>query len=451
MEGPLANQGASIRRALRRQSHDRKRAHGAGSYTFIPSRGKYRVQVTLPDGSRKQFWAGKTEPEAKQKLAEVLAQERQGLELTGAADRLTVGAWLDKWLRDVVDEQREPTTYLQYETAVRLHIKPFLGRNRLRELTVGQIESWLKKMREVCAGCNQELAAIAAGRSHTATCRLAAPAPRGARTRQVALARLRTALSDAQRRRMMPGDFNPARMAEMPRSDARAAKRQAPTPEDVDRLTAALSAERIDPIVRILWGTGLRRAELLGLDWEDVQLDGKAPFLIVRRQHTRLWGNKRGLSTRARAKSEAGSDRQVPLSGAVVRLFREWWVLQQSEFRRAPEQWRGPPVGSRPAGPVFTSSRGTRLEPRNLNRAFERICDKAGISHTLHGLRHDLGSTLIEAGVPVPTIAAILGHSSPVVTMRLYLHSHDAAAHAAVEVAADRLAGSVAGSNATTG
>jgi integrase len=93
---------------------------------------------------------------------------------------------------------------------------------------------------------------------------------------------------------------------------------------------------------------------------------------------------------------------------------------------------------------VFTSNKGTRLEPRNLNRAFTRICVAAGISRTLHGLRHDFGSMLVAAGVPVPTIAAILGHSSPLVTTRLYLHSNDPAAQAAVELAADMLAGTAA-------
>ena len=89
---------------------------------------------------------------------------------------------------------------------------------------------------------------------------------------------------------------------------------------------------------------------------------------------------------------------------------------------------------------VFTSNVGTRLEPRNLYRAFERICEAACVSHTLHGLRHDLGSALVSAGVPIPTIAAILGHASPVVTTRLYLHSHDQAALAAVELAGEMLA-----------
>ena len=46
--------------------------------------------------------------------------------------------------------------------------------------------------------------------------------------------------------------------------------------------------------MRILWGTGLRRAELLGLDWDDVQLEEVSPYLLVPRQHTRLWVKMRG-------------------------------------------------------------------------------------------------------------------------------------------------------------
>jgi integrase len=400
----------------------------------------YRVQLTLADGTRKQYWAGRTEKEAKSKLADVLEQQRDGLELTGAGDRLTVAGWMDRWLEDIVDPQRQPTTYLQYETAVRLHIKPFLGHYRLRELNAEHVERWLKRMREVCAGCNQDLAAIEAGQPHTRDCRMATPGARGARTRQVALARLRTALTDAQRRRKLRGDFNPARLAEMPASNSQKPKRKAPTLEDVDRLLAALKGERIDPIVRILAGTGLRRAELLGLDWQDVQLDGPSPHLIVRRQHTRLWGSKRGLATRERGKTEAATDRRVPLSSAVVRLFCEWKNRQRREYARYRGRWKGADLSGDAVGPVFTSTHGTRLEPRNLYRAFERICGKAGDSHTLHGLRHDFGSTLVAAGIPVATVAAIFGHSSPVVTTRLYLHSHDPAAQAAVEVAADMFA-----------
>jgi integrase len=354
---------------------------------------------------------------------------------------------LDQWLDEVVDEHREPTTYLQYETAVRLHIKPFLGRYRLRELTVDRVQDWLKRMREVCAGCNQDLEAIEAGRAHTPDCRLKTPAPRGARTRQVALARLRTALTDAQRRRKLPGDFNPARLAEMPSSNAPSRKRRAPTEEEIGRLLAALQGERIDSVVRILWGTGLRRAELLGLEWEDVELDGVSPHLIVRRQHTRLWGEKRGLSTRERAKTEAATGRRVPLSSVVAGLLIEWKQRQHAEFERAGDRWKGAPVADRATGPVFTSVVGTRLEPRNLNRTFERVCAAAGVAHTIHELRHDFGSTLVAAGIPVATVASILGHSSPVVTTRLYLHSHDPAAHAAVEVAAAMFRASTAQNN----
>jgi integrase len=112
-------------------------------------------------------------------------------------------------------------------------------------------------------------------------------------------------------------------------------------------------------------------------------------------------------------------------------------VQQRSGYERYRACWKGEDLSLEAAGPVFTSIRGTRLESRNLYRTFERVCGKARVPHTLHGLRHDFGSTLVAGGIPVATVAAILGHSSPAVTTRLYLHSHDPAAQAAVEVAAD--------------
>jgi len=130
------------------------------------------------------------------------------------------------------------------------------------------------------------------------------------------------------------------------------------------------------------------------LQWEDVDLEGASPYLIVRRQRTRLRREKSGLSTRERAKTEAATDRRVPLSTAVVQLFGVWKLRQQSEYQRAANRCKGALLPDRAVGPAFTSTRGTRLEPRKLYRAFERISAKAGASRTLHGLRHDVGSTL---------------------------------------------------------
>src|SRR5438477_7969258 len=76
-------------------------------------------------------------------------------------------------------------------------------------------------------------------------------------------------------------------------------------------------------------------------------------------------GGKRWLSTRERAKTDPATHRRVPLSSAVVQLIREWNVRQQSEYHRATNGSRGTPLSDRGAGPVFTSTRGTRLEPRN--------------------------------------------------------------------------------------
>jgi len=77
---------------------------------------------------------------------------------------------------------------------------------------------------------------------------------------------------------------------------------------------------------------------------------------------------------------------------------------------------------------------GTLLEPRNVNRVFERVREKAGLAdHTLHGLRHDFCSLLMEQGVPDTIIAQLAGHANPAITRRIYQHGTEAAHRDAME------------------
>jgi integrase len=92
-------------------------------------------------------------------------------------------------------------------------------------------------------------------------------------------------------------------------------------------------------------------------------------------------------------------------------------------------RWHGPYYeGGELTGYVFLSQVGTFVEPRNVNRAFERIRGKAGLNdHTLHGLRHNFCSLLMEQGVPDKVIAELAGHANPAITRRIYQHATDAA------------------------
>jgi integrase len=137
----------------------------------------------------------------------------------------------------VVKAEREPTTYEGHEIMVRCHIKPILGPIPLIKLQPEHVESWLRELQS---------------------------SGRGLRTRQSALARLRTALNLAVKRSHIIR--NPAELVEMPRSTRR--KIAAPTSDEVKRLLQAVHGDRLEAIVTVALALGLRRGEILGLRWK---------------------------------------------------------------------------------------------------------------------------------------------------------------------------------------
>jgi integrase len=191
------------------------------------------------NGQRKYLYS-KERAVVSRRLTQAMNNLNMGLPATHK--RLTVGAWLDYWLENIVRREREPTTYDAYEVSVRCHIKPVLGTKILRKLQVEDVERWLR-----------ELARLG----------------RGVRTRQFALTRLRTALKLALRRGHVAR--NVAELTDMPASAQR--KLAPPTTDELRRLLDVIRGDRLEALVILALATGLRRGELLGLRWEDVDLE----------------------------------------------------------------------------------------------------------------------------------------------------------------------------------
>jgi integrase len=351
----------------------------------------------LDSGKRKSLY-GRTRSEVQTKLREAQRQQEKGVDLS--ARRMTVAAWLDHWLTRTVTPYAEPTTVEGYGISLRLHVKPYLGKLELTKLTTEKVEVWLRQL-EVDG--------------------------RGARTRHFALQRLRTALNEAVARGHVAR--NVATLARAPRQQVR--KYVAPSPEDIAALRAAIRAERLEPLMTVALGTGLRRSEILGLTWEGLDLDGASPALQVVRRVNRANGQ---LLAREGAKTEAGQ-RRIPLSPLVVDALRRRREQELKERCAAGDAWQGPEYpNDRMTGFVFLSLVGTLLEPRNVFRVWKRVRERAGLDeHTFHGLRHDFGSLLMEQGVPDKVIAELLGHANPAVTRRVYQHASDPLQRDAVE------------------
>ena len=105
-----------------------------------------------------------------------------------------------------------------------------------------------------------------------------------------------------------------------------------------------------------------------------------------------------------------GSVRAVALPVACAAALGRHRERQEADRRAAGSAWKD-------HGLVFTTTIGTPIEPRNLNRHFDRLCERAGLRRIrFHDLRHSCATLLCEQGVPIENIQDVLGHSSPTVT-----------------------------------
>jgi integrase len=154
---------------------------------------------------------------------------------------------------------------------------------------------------------------------------------------------------------------------------------------------------------------GLRLGELLGLRWEDVDLD--AAILAVRQNSVRVDGELRYQPPKTRR-----SRRTLPLPAPLVTALREHKVRQAADRLALGPGWID-------TGLVFTTRLGTPIEPRNLTRHFYGVRARAGLAGVrFHDLRHTCITLLLNLGVPPHTVQAIAGHSHINVTMAIYAH-----------------------------
>jgi integrase len=156
---------------------------------------------------------------------------------------------------------------------------------------------------------------------------------------------------------------------------------------------------------------GLRRGEVLGLRWSDIDFERRT--LQVRQTVQRI--AQEGLVA-AEPKTEK-SRRTLSLPDAALRALKAQRARQATERLSAGTEWED-------ADLVFTSLSGTPLDPRGVDRKFKRLLAKAQLPVTtrLHDLRHSAASLLLAQGVPMRTIMELLGHSSIAMTANVYSH-----------------------------
>jgi integrase len=355
-----------------------KRNAGEGS-VFQRSDGRWCAQLDLGwQGGRrrrKHFYAT-TCDEVQKQLLKARADLAAGLPV--AVEKQNVGQFLDRWLEAVRPSVR-PRTFQSYAILVRNHIAPELGRLRLDKLAPQHVQAAL--VRKSASGLS-------------------------AQTVRHVRAILRIALNQAIKWGVVAR--NAASLAVAPKLERKRFRNL--SPDEARGLLDAAKGDRIEAVYSVALSLGLRMGEILGLRWQDVDLDGAK--LTVNQAIYRIAG--KGLV--AAAPKTERSRRALFLPDGVLRALRAHRLRQLQERLAAGSRWHD-------SGLVFTSSVGTPLEPRNLFRSFKALLRRAGLPDVrFHDLRHSAASLLLAQGVPMRAVMELLGHSNIGTTADIYSH-----------------------------
>ncbi|KAK1180889.1 site-specific integrase [Streptomyces sp. NBS 14/10] len=383
----------------------KKNANGEGSiWQRQDGRWAGSAYVLTADGTyKRQYVYGKSWDDVHDKLTRLKADSQSGV--PAATSKLTVGEFMTYWLMHVARLKVRPTTYAAYESLTRNYLIPGLGKKKLTRLTARDIRSFLVTTARTCQCCAQGKDKARPERKRRCCalgeCCEGYPSDR---TVRFLLVILRAALQHAVREDELPR--NVARNVELGMGTKR--EIEPLTAQEGRRLLAAARGDRLWAVYELAVRIGLRRGEVLGLRWQDVDLyDG---VLTVRQTLQRVGGKLVASSPKTER-----SARRVALPDECVTALRARKAQQRAD-KIAAEEWKGDANDL-----VFTTRRGTPIEPRNLNRAFSLMCDRAKIRRVrFHDLRHTCASLLHEQGADARTIMEVLGHSSIRVTMDIY-------------------------------
>lgn len=335
------------------------------------------VHIGYEDGCRvRKHVMGRSRKEVADKMAALMRAHAEKRPIPSQREKL--GPFLRRWLDEVARPTLRASTYDSYDDILRLHLIPGLGHIALAKLAPAEVQAFLN--RKLDGGLSP-------------------------RRVQYIHAVLRRALGTAERWGMV--SRNVAKLVDPPRVPKHEIRPL--TPEQARRLIDAVGDDRYRALYVTALGTGLRQGELLGLRWEDVDLD--AGRLRVR--HT--LANVGGTLTLLEPKTER-SRRSVMLPDSVVSALRAQRTRQRMERLVAGSRW----VDS---GHVFATTVGTPLHAATVTRAFQAALERTGLPRSrFHDLRHAAATFLLAQGMTLEDVKQPLGHSSITLTSNTYGH-----------------------------
>ena len=378
----------------------KRRSNGEGSIRKRRDgrwEGRYTAGINPVTG--KQVFKnvlGKTQAEVKEKLTKALA-ENQKLDFTKQG-KYNVAQWMDEWFENVCKIRVRPSSHQTYRGYIDRHIAPNIGKIPLEKLSIMDLQKFYRRL-------------LADGRVERIESK-GQPKGLSAKTVRNINQVISSAMNFAVAQRILAQ--NPCKAVALPNLEHREMQ-TIPAAQLVVFLDEA-KASGVYELYYIELATGLRRGELLGLKWEDIDLT--AGVIRVRRQVSRIDGKivEAPLKTK-------NAYRTVTISPQAVEVLNAQKAKTNDEY-------------------VFPSPNGGPISPDSVNNMLKRVLKRAGIPRVrFHDLRHTFATLALQNGVDIKTVSGMLGHFSAGFTLDTYAHVTTAAQKEAARTMESILAG----------
>jgi integrase len=321
----------------------KRRSKGEGSIWYSKGDGRWKPQITLPNGQRRGKSA-RTQREVRDWLIEQRKKASDGLYI--ADDQIRLGDFLERYMRDVAIHRLRPRTYNRNLDLITNHISPILGNIKLSTLRPDQVQRFYA-------------AKLDSGLS--------------SRTVLYIHAVLHKALNQALKWGLVTQ--NVTDLVDRPKPGKTNFKTW--SPDEIHQFLEAVLDHRWYPLYMLAIYTGLRQGELLGIHREDIDLE--RGVIHVRHQISAIRGQ--GLTITEPKTEKARRPVTIPESALEV-LTQHLQIIDE-----------GP-------GLIFTTSTGRPISPRNILRHFKSVIEKTGLPDIrFHDLRHTHATLLLAAGV----------------------------------------------------
>ena len=378
----------------------KKRANGEGTIRQL-SDGRWEARIS--DGytaKGKQHW--KTHSSKKQSdVIKWLNDYKANRErfCSNTAIKYTMKEWLDIWYDTYVKNNVKVSTRESYEGIIKNHLVPYIGHIKLLELKKVEIEKMYDELLKN-GGKKKKLSVKTIRNIHLV---------------------LHKALQEAVQREYI--GKNPASIANVPTLKSQNTKKkeiEIYTKSEQEELIKVFRTDSVYGIVAICaLYTGMRKGELLGLQWDDINFENKT--INVNKQLRRIKNyedyetQKTKLSLEYNTKT-SNSTRRISMMPCLVELLSEHRENQQKYKKIFGKSYNKLDM-------VFCKENGTPLDPDTVLSKYHKLVAKAGIKVcSFHALRHTFASRALESKMPAKVVSKILGHSSVEFTLDTYTH-----------------------------